>query len=68
MNFIWHWKPKKVVIYIFIVSGKDMVLWSKIGGQITDGNRPIYVLDGESNHENGVTFMIHLAGACPDKI
>ncbi len=37
-----------------------MFLWSKIGGHITDGNRPISVLDLASNHENAAIFALRI--------
>jgi hypothetical protein len=46
-----RWKPNKVVNCTFILAGKDMIVWSKIGGHITDGNHPISVLHKASDRE-----------------
>ena len=60
MKPISYWKPNKVVNCTFVPARKDMVVWSKIGGHITDGNRPISVLDLVSNHESTATFALRI--------
>jgi len=49
-----------MVNYIFIMTGKDTHIWSKIGGHIADVNRPISVLDSVSNHESTVVFAFRI--------
>jgi len=60
MKPISYWKPKKVVNCTFIMTGKDTFLWSKIGGHITNGYRPISVLDSVSNHESTAIFALRI--------
>ena len=60
MKAISYWKPKKVVDCTFIMTGKDTSVWSKMSGHITDGNRPISVLDSRSNHESTATFAFRI--------
>jgi len=49
-----------MVNYIFIMTGKDTHIWSKMSGHIADGYRPVAVLDSASNHENTVTFVFRI--------
>jgi hypothetical protein len=62
MKHISYWKPNKVVNCTFVTARKDMFVWSKIGGHITDGYRPISVHASVSNHESTAIFALLIYG------